>query len=66
VLSAVQKAIERQELLISLTAELKKALMHKLFTKGTRGETLKQTTIGLVPSSWIVDRFDTFCVLQGI
>ncbi len=41
VLSAVQRAIERQERLIALTAELKKALMHKLFTEGTGGEPLK-------------------------
>ncbi len=52
VLSAVQRAIERQERLIALTAELKKALMHKLFTEGTRGEPLKQTEIGPVPESW--------------
>ena len=51
-LSAVQRAIERQERLIALTAELKKALMHKLFTEGTRGEPLKQTEIGPVPESW--------------
>lgn len=55
VLSAVQRAIERQKRLISLTAELKKALMHKLFTEGTRGEPLKQTEIGLVPESWKVE-----------
>jgi type I restriction enzyme S subunit len=54
VLSAVQRAIERQERLIALTAELKKALMHKLFTEGTRGEPLKQTEIGPVPESWVV------------
>jgi type I restriction enzyme S subunit len=35
-LSAVQRAIERQERLIALTAELKRALMHKLFTEGSR------------------------------
>jgi type I restriction enzyme S subunit len=52
VLSAVQRAIERQERLIALTAELKKALMHKLFTVGTRGEPLKQTEIGPVPEAW--------------
>ena len=55
VLSAVQRAIERQERLIALTAELKKALMHKLFTEGTRGEPLKQTEIGPVPESWEVE-----------
>jgi type I restriction enzyme S subunit len=54
VLSAVQRAIERQERLIALTAELKKALMHKLFTEGTRGEALKQTEVGPVPESWEV------------
>lgn len=52
VLSAAQRAIERQERLIALTAELKKALMHKLFTEGTRGEPLKQTEMGPVPESW--------------
>jgi type I restriction enzyme, S subunit len=53
-LLAVQRAIERQERLIALTAELKKALMHKLFTEGTRGEPLKQTEIGPVPEGWQV------------
>jgi type I restriction enzyme S subunit len=38
VLSLVQRAIEQQERLIALTTELKKALMHKLFTKGLHGE----------------------------
>ncbi|MCC6487224.1 MAG: restriction endonuclease subunit S [Candidatus Hydrogenedentes bacterium] len=56
VLLAVQQAIERQERLIALTAELKKALMHKLFTEGTRGEPQKQTEIGPVPESWTVER----------
>jgi type I restriction enzyme, S subunit len=58
VLSAVQRAVERQERLIALTAELKKALIHKLFTEGTRGERLKQAEIGLIPQSWNVDRLD--------
>jgi len=51
----VQRAVERQERLIALTAELKKALMHKLFTEGTRGEPLKQTELGPVPESWRVE-----------
>jgi type I restriction enzyme S subunit len=54
VLSAVQWAIERQERLIALTTELKKALTHKLFIEGTRGEPLKETEIGPVPLSWDV------------
>ena len=54
VLSSVQGAIERQERLIALTAELKRALMHKLFTEGIYAEPLKETEIGLVPKSWNV------------
>lgn len=38
VLSLVQRAIEQQERLVALTTELKKSLMHKLFTEGLRGE----------------------------
>src|SRR5207244_1746915 len=59
VLLAVQQAIERQEQLIALTAEFKKALMHKLFTEGTSGEPLKQTEIGPVPKSWTENRLGT-------
>jgi type I restriction enzyme, S subunit len=53
-LSAVQRAIERQEKLVALNAELKKAVMRKLFTEGTRGERQKETEIGLIPESWEV------------
>jgi type I restriction enzyme S subunit len=54
VLNLVQRAIEQQERLIALTTELKKALLHKLFTEGLRGEPQKQTEIGPVPESWEV------------
>ncbi len=46
VLGLVQRAIEQQERLIALTQELKKLLMHKLFTEGLRGERQRQTEIG--------------------
>lgn len=59
-LSTVQRAIEQQEQLIALTMELKKALMHKLFTEGTRGEPQKETEIGLVPESWEVTPLGDF------
>jgi type I restriction enzyme S subunit len=52
VLGLVQRAIEQQERLIALTAELKKMLLHQLFTQGLRGEPQKQTDIGPVPESW--------------
>jgi type I restriction enzyme, S subunit len=52
ILNTIQKAIEQQDKLIKTTTELKKALMQKLFTEGTKGEKQKQTEIGLVPESW--------------
>jgi type I restriction enzyme S subunit len=54
VLGLVQRAIEQQEGLIALTTELKRALLHKLFSEGLRGEAQKQTEIGPVPESWEV------------
>ena len=54
VLGLVQRAIEQQERLLTLTAELKKTLLHQLFTRGLRNEPQKQTEIGLVPESWEV------------
>lgn len=64
VLSKVQKAIEQQDKLIRTTTELKKALMQKLFTEGTRGEPQRETEIGLVPESWEVVEFPKFVLLQ--
>jgi type I restriction enzyme S subunit len=52
ILRTIQKAIEQQDKLIQTTTELKKALMQKLFTEGTKGEKQKETEIGLVPVSW--------------
>ena len=54
VLGAVQRAIEQQERLLQLAAELKKTLLHQLFTHGLHGEPQKQTEIGPVPESWDV------------
>ncbi len=53
-LGLVQRAIEQQERLLQLTAELKKTLLHQLFTQGLRGEPQKQSNIGPVPESWEV------------
>lgn len=64
VLSTVQNAIDYQERLIVLTAEFKKDLMHKLFTEGTRGEKLKQTDLGPVPSSWEIVRLDHIAMIE--
>jgi type I restriction enzyme S subunit len=67
ILSTVQRAIEAQERIIQTTTELKKALMHKLFTEGLRNEPQKETEIGLVPESWEVVRLErTGDVVYGI
>jgi type I restriction enzyme, S subunit len=52
VLGVVQQAMEQQERLLALTAELKKTLLHQLFTTGLRHEPQKPTDIGPVPESW--------------
>lgn len=52
VLSGIKKAIEQQKKIIEKTKELKRSLMHRLFTYGLRGEELKETEIGLMPKSW--------------
>lgn len=54
ILSTTRRAIEAQEQIIQTTTELKKALMHKLFTEGTRGEPRKETEIGPIPGNWEV------------
>jgi type I restriction enzyme, S subunit len=66
VLGLVQRAIEQQERMITLTIELKKALFYKLFTEALRGEPQKQTEIGPVPESWEIRRLsDIFECLDG-
>ncbi|MBI5015922.1 MAG: restriction endonuclease subunit S [Deltaproteobacteria bacterium] len=63
VLGVVQRAMEQQERLLALTAELKKALLHQLFTAGLRGEPQKETEIGLVPESWEVKRLEEVALI---
>jgi type I restriction enzyme S subunit len=64
VLGTVQRAVEEQERLLQLTTELKRSLLHKLFTEGLRGEPQKITEIGPVPQSWEVMGFEDFALLQ--
>ncbi len=67
ILSTIQRAIESQERIIQTTTELKKTLMHKLFTEGLRNEPQKQTEIGPVPESWeVVELEITGEVVYGI
>ncbi len=64
ILSTVQRAIEAQERIIQTTTELKKSLMHKLFTEGLHNEPQKQSEIGPIPESWEVVPFEQFATLQ--
>src|SRR4030095_7371826 len=66
VLGLVQRAVEQQERLIALTTELKKALLHKLFTEGLRGEPQKQTEIGPVPESWEIMPCEELCEMISV
>ncbi len=66
ILSTVQRAIEAQERIIQTTTELKKDLMHKLFTEGLsrpggKSRKQKQTEIGPVPASWEVVKCEEVC-----
>ena len=65
IVSTVERAIEAQERIIQTTTELKKALMHKLFTEGLRNEPQKQTEIGRVPDSWEVVELSDVCQFQS-
>jgi type I restriction enzyme S subunit len=65
VLGVVQRAMEQQERLLALTAELKKTLLHQLFTQGLRGEPLRETEIGPVPQSWELVTLQNVCSLRS-
>jgi len=65
ILSTVQRAIEAQERIIHTTTELKKALMHKLFTEGLRNEPQKQTEIGPIPASWATPTVESVCTIKA-
>jgi type I restriction enzyme S subunit len=51
-LSKMESAIKLQAQMVEATAELKRAAMRELFTRGLRGEPQKETEIGPVPESW--------------
>lgn len=53
-LDAVNAAIERAREAESQAAEVKRALAQELFSKGTRSEQQKKTSVGLIPKSWEV------------
>ncbi len=64
-LSTVRRAIETQERIIQATTELKKALMHELFTEGLGNEPQKQTEIGPIPESWEIAKVGEVAKIQS-
>ncbi len=50
----VHGAITANEAAVEAGADLKRAAMRELFTRGLRGETQKETGIGRIPESWEV------------
>src|SRR6185437_773063 len=66
VLGVVQRAIEQQDQLLQLAGELKRTLLHQLFSHGSRSEPRAETEIGLIPESWAVKPLGECChVLSG-
>jgi len=55
----IHESLEANNKTLATTQELKQAAMSELFTRGLRGEALKETEIGLMPSSWEVRRFES-------
>jgi type I restriction enzyme S subunit len=64
VLGLVQRAMDQQERLLTLTGELKNALLQQLFTHGLHHESKKPTDLGPIPQGWDVREFDRFTTLQ--
>jgi type I restriction enzyme S subunit len=65
VLGLVQQSIQQQEGLLALIAELKKGLLHQLFSRGIRGEPQRETEVGLIPESWEVAPLGKYCSVQS-
>jgi len=66
VLAKLQKAIEIQDNILSSLRDLKKSMMHRLFSYGLKGEKRKKTEIGLIPEGWEATSIsDVFDIQQG-
>jgi type I restriction enzyme S subunit len=66
VLDRARDAADLAELCETKAAALKRAAMRELFTRGLRGEELKETAIGPTPMSWNLTSIDDrFLVVSG-
>lgn len=58
ILRTIEKAIDLESDLVTLSSSTKRVAMRELFARGLRGEAQKETEIGLVPESWNVVRLE--------
>jgi len=65
VLSKIQQAIEQQDKIIEATKNLKRSLMQKLFTEGTRRKEQKESELGLIPEDWQLLKLKDVCDLKN-
>ncbi|MEK0085797.1 restriction endonuclease subunit S [Benzoatithermus flavus] len=65
VLSLLDRSIHKQSELLKELANLKRAAMRELFTRGLRGEPQKDTEIGPVPESWEIARLDSVASVRA-
>ena len=65
-LARVREAMEVQNQLIIFVQDLKRTAMQVLFTRGLRDEALKETEIGLMPKSWMLELLNAnFSAVSG-
>ncbi|EMT44988.1 restriction endonuclease subunit S [Anoxybacillus flavithermus] len=65
ILSSVDEAIEKTEVIIEQTEKVKKGLMQQLLTKGIGHTKFKKTEIGEIPEEWEVRRLDDIFEFYG-
>lgn len=64
-LAQVRAAMKLHDQSLTVSQDLKRAAMATLFTRGLKGETQKETDIGLVPKSWEPRTLLDLCVIQS-
>lgn len=62
ILSSVDEAIEKTEVIIEQTEKVKKGLMQQLLTKGIGHTKFKKTEIGEIPEEWEVLKIQDFAL----
>ena len=66
ILDLVRRSIHIQEQAFISSCNLKRSVMHTLFTRGLRGEAQKKTEIGPIPQSWDVGPLGNhFSIISG-